>query len=68
MNYKHLRQIKPIISQQELKRIISNIPDDEYREIISQKLIDNRTWTWIATNKGIDSPESVRKSCSRYSW
>ena len=68
MNYKHLRQIKPRISQQELKRIISNIPDNEYREMISQKLIDNRTWTWIAMNKGIDSPESVRKSCNRYSW
>ena len=68
MNYKHLRQIKPIISQQELKRIISNIPDAEYREIISQKLIDNRTWTWIAMNKGIYNPDSVRKACSRYTW
>lgn len=68
MNYKHLRQIKPRISRQELKHIISNIPDEEYREMINQKLIDNRTWTWIAMNKGIDSSESVRKSCSRYSW
>lgn len=68
MNYKYLRQIKQRVSEKELKRIISNIPDDEYRTIISQKLIDNRTWAWIAMNKGIDSPESVRKSCSRYSW
>lgn len=52
-----------------LKNIIANIPNMTYQEMIYQKLIENRSWTYIAMHRsGNNTPDGVRMACYRYWW
>lgn len=61
------------IKLKHLEDLLSNalkaIPDKYMQELINLKVNKNRSWTWIAVNKGNGSSgNSIRMMCHRYRW